>query len=450
MPRGRFELAATDLGAGSIEEAHVRGPGPRTVLERDGEPQVHVGAREDGVLEAALHGLLERRTLDTRVRAFCSRHLEEHARRRRLGMSGPPGAKEAERESKGEACAPHEAKGSLSGRGKLSEVLRSFGLAAAVGLLAMPATVGAAEPVRVRYTAPDGCPNAADFLARVRGRSPTLVVAADGELARSFAVTIATEPAGTVGRLEFVDSNGENVSRVVRGETCDEVVSSVALVTALVLGAPATDPPPLEGVEPAPHAPPAASVSPAPPPPPAPKKERPVMGAGFGAGYIGWAGPSGGLGIDAFFDVIFHERGPTLRIGAWHWRATESSGGRSADFRAWGGRLERCPFVLPAGAFFAMPCLATNLGYFRGEGVEGTGVARPQSSGIFWADLLLLARVGVRLGTLVSLEAQGDLEFPLIRHTFGFRDPNGGPSVTVYEIPAVSGGAEGHLVVRFP
>jgi hypothetical protein len=174
------------------------------------------------------------------------------------------------------------------------------------------------------------------------------------------------------------------------------------------------------------------------------------MATGFGAGYIGWAGPSGGLGVDAFFDVAFHERGPTLRLGAWHWRASASSGGRSADFRAWGGRLERCPLILRARAFFATPCFATNLGYFQGEGVEGAGVTQPRSSGIFWADLLLLARLGVELGHFVRLEAQADLEFPLVRHTFGFRDPNGGPPVTVYEIPVVSGGAEGHLVVRFP
>lgn len=331
-------------------------------------------------------------------------------------------------------------------------MVRWFGLAAALGVLTLPSPARAAEPVRFRYSAPDGCPNAAEFAERVRERSPALVVAGEGELARSFAVTVAADASGAVGRLEFVDADGENVSRVVRGETCDEVVSSVALVTALVLGAPVTEPPPLEGDGSPPSTPaPAtlASATPA-PPPAAPLREQPVMAMGFGAGYIGWAGPSGGLGVDALFDVAFRKQGPTLRLSAWHWRASEAAGGRSADFRAWGGRLERCPLILSGGAFFAMPCLATNLGYFRGEGVRGAGVQSPQSSGIFWADVLLIARVGVKLGRFVALEAQGDLEFPLVRHTFGFRDPNGGPPVTVYEIPVVSGGAEGHLVVRFP
>jgi hypothetical protein len=330
--------------------------------------------------------------------------------------------------------------------------MRWSALAAALGVLGAVSPARAAEPVRFQYAAPDGCPNASDFAERVRQRFPELAVATEGELARHFAVTISPDLTGGVaGRLDFVDTDGVNASRVVRGETCDEVVSSIALVTALALGAPVTEPPPLQGVEAPRGAAPTPAMTPAPAPAPAAQRAGhwPVMAAGFGAGYLGWAGPHGGLGLDALFDVAFGAHGPTLRLSAWHWRATESSGGRTADFRGWGGRIERCPFVFATGAFFTMPCFATNLGYFRGEGVQGAGVAEPHSSGIFWADLLLIGRVGLELGHLVALEVQGDLEFPLVRHTFVFRDPNGGPPVTVYEIPVVSGGAEGHLVVRF-
>jgi len=330
-------------------------------------------------------------------------------------------------------------------------VLRSLALAAALGVLGAASPARATEPVRFRYTAPDGCPNAADFAERVRARSPGLALATEGEFARSFTLTLAVDAGGAAGRLDFVDADGENASRVVRGETCDEVASGLALVTALALAGPVTEPPPLERAASPPSPPPSAATAPLAPAPPArPKKQGPVVAAGFGAGYIGWAGPHGGLGLDALFDVVFRERGPTLRLSAWHWRASAASGGRSADFRAWGARLERCPLVLTAGAFFAVPCLATNLGYFRGEGIEGAGVARGAAAGIFWADLLVIGRAGVRLGSLVTLEAQGDLEFPLVRHEFGFNDPSGGQPVTVYEIPVVSGGAEGHLLVRFP
>jgi hypothetical protein len=58
--------------------------------------------------------------------------------------------------------------------------------------------------------------------------------------------------------------------------------------------------------------------------------------------------------------------------------------------------------------------------------------------------------VGVRLGRFVVVEGQGELEVPLFRHRFGFSDANGVPTSTVFEVPAVSGGAELHLGVRFP
>jgi hypothetical protein len=449
---GALELAPADLDAAAIEQPNVGDPAAGLTLERDHQTQVDVGGAEHGTLEPALDGLLERRSLDTRLRALRPRHFDEHTGRCRFGMSASIGEPDTERESESEARAPHGAGRSLSGRGRLSEVVRWFGLAAALGVLGGTLPAKAAEPVRFQYVAADGCPNASDFAERVRQRFPELALATEGELARNLAVTISPEVTGGVaGRLDFVDTDGVNASRVVRGETCDEVVSSMALVTALALGAPVTERPPLEATEAPRSTAPTQAPTPAPPPAPAAQRtgHRPVMAAGFGAGYLGWAGPHGGLGLDALFDVAFGPGGPTLRLSAWHWRATASSGGRAADFRGWGGRLERCPFVFATGAFFTMPCFATNLGYFRGEGVPGAGVAEPHSSGIFWADVLLIGRVGLELGHFIALEAQGDLEFPLVRHTFVFRDPNGGPPVTVYAIPVVSGGAEGHLVVRF-
>lgn len=313
----------------------------------------------------------------------------------------------------------------------------------------------AAEPVRLRYEAPPECPDETAFVERVRERTTHLELAGPTDLARSFSVTLRVEAGGTVGRMDFVDTDGVPVSRVVEGQSCDEVTSGLALVTALALEAPAeatAEPPPLDiasATSPVvpPRAPPLAtsqSVT------PTAARSTASATAGVGAGYVGWAGPHGGLTLDAFFAWSFRTEGPSVRVGAWHWRASDESHGRESTFRGWGGRLEGCPLALVAGVLFAEPCVGTNLGLYRAAGVKGTGVAHAETPSIFWYDLLAVGRVGVPLGRSVVLEGQGELEVPLFQHRFGFNDANGVPVSTVFEVPSVSGGAELHVGVRFP
>ena len=328
---------------------------------------------------------------------------------------------------------------------------RAPALALALGV----ANARAAEPVRLRYEAPPDCPNEIAFVERVRERTTHLELAGPSDLARSLTVTLHVESGGAVGRVDFVDRDGVPVSRVVRGNTCDEVASGLALVTALSLEAPGEavgDPPPLDvtpeaaPVAPARTAPAATSQS----APPARERSTASATAGFGAGYVGWAGPQGGLTLDAFFGWSFRAGGPSVRVGAFHWRAADETNGRESTFRGWGGRLEGCPVAWVRGVLFAEPCLGTNLGLFRAEGVPGPGVAHPETPSVFWYDLLALGRVGVHLGRAVVVEGQAVFEVPLFRHEFGFNDANGVPTGTVFEVPIASGGAELHVGVRFP
>jgi hypothetical protein len=324
------------------------------------------------------------------------------------------------------------------------------GVALAWGL----ARAHAAEPVRLRYEAPPACPDESTFTERVRERTSQLVLANPSDLARNFTVTLSVEAAGAVGRVDFVDRDGVPVSRVVRGDSCDAVASSLALVTALALDAAPNEipePPPLEP-------PPEAAKVPqheTPSPEPGPLRAGPVetstgaATAGVGAGFVGWAGPQGGLSLDAFLGWSFRSEGPSLRLSAWHWRASAAGEGREATFRGWGARLEGCPWAFIHRSVFAEPCLGTNLGLFRAEGVQGPSVPHPETSNLFWRDVLLVGRLGARLGRVVVVEAQGELELPLFRHRFGFNDASGTPTSTVFEVPAVSGGAELHLGVRF-
>ena len=97
-------------------------------------------------------------------------------------------------------------------------------------------------PVRLEYHAPDACPDERAFVARVRSRTTRFVLAgADAtggdEVARSFSVDVSTTPHGVEGRLTSLEATRTPApaTRVVAGETCDEVVDALALITALAV-----------------------------------------------------------------------------------------------------------------------------------------------------------------------------------------------------------------------
>jgi hypothetical protein len=319
-------------------------------------------------------------------------------------------------------------------------------------LLGASSHAAAAEPARFSYTAPAGCPSEQDFVQRVAERSLHERPAASDELALSFTVTLSEDADGVLGRVEFTDRDGTPVSRAVRGATCDEVASSIALVTALAIDARAeTEAAASASV----RAPPAPTSEPTPPSPPhavaEPVAERPVstlfFTAGFGGGFQSFVGPTGGLSLDAFLGVTSGPGGGALRLSAWHLRASGSQAGREAVFRAWGGRFDACPLAFERRSVFATPCLAVDAGFLRAEGVESASLPHPHDASIAWFAATLLGRAGVVLGGLVVLEAEGGLTLPLVRKEFGFSKPE--PRTKLYVVPGVGAGAALHAGVRF-
>jgi hypothetical protein len=122
---------------------------------------------------------------------------------------------------------------------------------------------GQEERVRVTYLAPAACPTEAEFLERVHSRVQRAHFAEPGELARAFDVTVSAESgdAGFLGRLEFVDTDGQHASRSLKGAACDELASSLALITALAVDDRIAEAPPDE-VSPKPSPPPAEQSAP--------------------------------------------------------------------------------------------------------------------------------------------------------------------------------------------
>ncbi len=122
------------------------------------------------------------------------------------------------------------------------------------GVAWLSATAYADTPVELRYTAPAECPGRSAVEAAIRERMPSVAFASGAP--RVFAITITTTLDGFSGTLVAAEGSDKRLA----AHSCDDLVSALALVTAIAIdpsAAIAPAPPP-----PAPH--------PAPPPPPAP------------------------------------------------------------------------------------------------------------------------------------------------------------------------------------
>ncbi len=153
-------------------------------------------------------------------------------------------------------------------------------LIAALLCLSSPARADK-ETIALDFQAPSACPNRARFLERVHTFTTKVEVANDDGAAahRIFNIRV-TRAAGAVHGELTIDHRGTKTTRTVTGTTCDEVVSALALATALAVdpdalgGEPATTEPPVEEppTPPPVEEPPKPAPEPKPKPKPAPRK----------------------------------------------------------------------------------------------------------------------------------------------------------------------------------
>src|SRR5262252_7914425 len=110
------------------------------------------------------------------------------------------------------------------------------------------ASVARAGTVELRYTAPTECPDRAAVEAAIRERTP--VTFADGA-ERVFAITITPNTDGFEGALTVTEQaqHVDSADRQLAAHRCDDLVTALALITALAID-------------------PTAVVAPKPPPPP--------------------------------------------------------------------------------------------------------------------------------------------------------------------------------------
>lgn len=325
----------------------------------------------------------------------------------------------------------------------------------ALGILAWSLPARGEEAIRVQYEAPEGCPASRVFADEVRQRTSRGRWAEPEELARTFAVTLTADATGFVGRVEFLDESGGLVSRSVRGEQCEAVVSSLALITALALDAtrgdqpsssPPLPPPPDEPLAPALTR--ARAVEPR--PPPARRGRRTTARAvtsvriGVAGGYAG-AVHAPRLGVLGQLDF---RGGPVLRLTAhygWDDFVADPEG-RRAKLRVLGVETSLCPWRYELRALAFAPCVLVDLGALRVGGVRDEVLTSAGSDTILWASTGAEVRLGWE--PRESFWAEGGVA-AIVPLRQGYRFTFENPEENAYEVPpvAVSAGLSGG--VRF-
>ena len=307
--------------------------------------------------------------------------------------------------------------------------------------LAAPAAAQDAVPVRVEYRAPPTCPDRASFLTKVSARTP--LFRASDEAPRAFVVEMALVDGGFEGRLTTVEPSQARATRELSGDTCEQVVSALALVAALTLesnasATPEVAPPPPRESEPRPQLEPSLASAPAP-------ARVWHLDAGLGANVTGAVAPNVLVGIGPFVEgsLALRSLAPAVRLSFQGGPATSQSveGGGTASFTWWLATLEGCA-RWTFGAFGLSPCARLGMGALK---AEGSHVAQTRADRRPWVDAGGLLRLRWSPASFWFLEATGGFVLPITRDRFHFDTPD----TTIHRAAPAGGLVGGDIGVRF-
>jgi hypothetical protein len=325
-----------------------------------------------------------------------------------------------------------------------------------------------AEPlevgIHVEYAAPAGCPSADAFFQAIRARAPGARERAAPAPGPTFVVSIDSAGPETSGHLSFRAEDGSERERSVTGDTCEEVVSALALIAALAIDPDAAARPPAAiGGPPAPPPacpPPATVIVPAPAAPRGPRLAAPAAPASAGAfprrsfelalgvdaSLAFGVGPRPLFGTPVWLALAALASGrlrPVARIGFERASSGVSdASGPTATFTWTVGFAEICPHRWTLGSVSFEPC-----GLFEGGVVDAAGVnvvpARRTAAARF--ALGVLGRAEWSIMGPVFLDFEGGARAPLERTAYFFE-----PDALFYESPAVAGFGGVGVGARFP
>jgi hypothetical protein len=301
---------------------------------------------------------------------------------------------------------------------------------------ALPASPSAPrEAIRLEYRASHPCPDRSAFIAEVRSRTDRLREAAPGESARALVVTLEALPAETSGRLSTAEMDGAQSERAIRGATCADVASALALIVALAID-------------------PEASTAPRPTPPlPQPLREvapaRPTSPVSVGTAWQFGAlaslrsaiAPDLMPALGGYVKLEAGHAGPSAQLGVEHGRRTARVAEGGGEIAWTAAQLDGCPLGLALAERIALwPCVAIEAGALS---VSGIDTPNPESVLRPWLALGPLMRLGFRPFPWLAIEPAAGVKFPLFRGRYYLR-----PSTTVHEVPLVEFHAGVALGVR--
>jgi len=303
-------------------------------------------------------------------------------------------------------------------------------------------------PVALEYVAPPGCPDAEGFLAEIAARTSLPRLAEPGERATALDVVVSSIEGGYKGSLAIETATGAAAARNVSAASCEQVVSALALMTALALDPNAStaavkkEPTPAPEPEPAPAKPTPVTASPA---PSTVRKRRWRLQLGGAFEVLAGVVPS------AFFlgrpSVELGNAGQgrwsmAFRLGAGFGSRTITGRSGAAEFSLVSGRLEGCPRLRASKDVDISVCAALDAGRLEGAGVGVTPAERVERP---WVAPGAVLRLEYEITHLLELEAAGEGFVPLVRDRFFI-----GSGETLGRAAAIVGGATVGLGVRYP
>jgi hypothetical protein len=352
--------------------------------------------------------------------------------------------------------------------------------AAALASGVLVPAVAAADPLplRIDYHADAGCPGEDVFLDEIRWRTALARVAAPGDAALEVRVRVDRRGAASHGEVTLGQGGGR-VVRAIHGDACDEVVSALALITALAVdphaslahrqpGAAPAPPPAAPAAEASPSSPSSPPSGPAPKPetlpppdlladplpadlpapvlPPPARRDLWAVGAQASMALAVTPGPLAGGAIFAgrVFDGAL---GASVRLAVEvEGTGTLDAGPGQVWFLRGAARVTGCAFTWrPAAWISAVPCVAIEAGALHGQGVAGGALTSALQATVAWAGAGVLPRVGIEVGPGI-LELEGGPVFPLVRRTFVFKPPE----YVIHTVPPVTGTIGLGWGMRFP
>lgn len=326
-----------------------------------------------------------------------------------------------------------------------------FALFACLVLSARAARADEQVPVLLDYAAPPVCPAANRFLAEVAARTSMTRPAQPNERAIKLRVVIKEVAGGDKGTLQFESIDGLTSVRQVSAADCEQVVSALALMTALAIDPNASTepvpksapPPPKPAVPPPDVTTPRAQVREALPPKGTSTRWRLQLGtalealSGVAPNPLWLLRPSAELGTSSGsrWSAAFRLSGAFA-----HTAVSEPDG--AAEYTLLSGRLEGCPRLRAWRGFELAPCLAVDAGRLQ---VAGVGLAPSNSVTPVWLAPGFVGRLAWEIVGVLVVEVSGEVLFPLVRDRFYVN-----ADTTLYRTPPVSLGATAGLGVRFP